>query len=203
MYHKNAEQGTRRSARIEEQRKKQDIKKAHEKSAKTLYKILHPSTEEQIEEILESQRVVQYYIDHERDSRSSLLFYIQQFHSNLAQLELDVRFLKTDLLEQLKQVRRTVHQFNLEGTGNALNFPSINQHLTALDKHSISHGDSFRQLNETLSGIRSEIRVLNQGVGHLAVRVGNLEQTYSKKRPVDLTESDTKKRSKVDKNLDE
>ena len=68
MYHKNAEQGTRRSARIEEQRKKQAIKKAHEKSAKTLYKILHPSTEEQIEEILKSQRVVQYYIDHERDS---------------------------------------------------------------------------------------------------------------------------------------
>ena len=203
MYRKNAEQGKRRSARIEEQRKKQAIKQAHERSAKTLYKILHPSTEEQIEKILESQRVVQYYIDHQRDSRASLFFYFQEFHRNLAQLELDVRFLKTDTLKQLKQVRRTVHKFNLEGTGNALNYPSINQHLTALDEHSISHRDSFRELNETLSGIRSEIGELNKGVGHLAVRVGDLEQTYSKKRLVDLTESDTKKRSKVDQNIEE
>ena len=84
-----------------------------------------------------------------------------------------------------------------------MNYPSVNQHLTALDKHSQRHQESLCRLNDTLSNITSKIADLTKEVGNLGYRVGCLEHSYSKKRVVDLTETDSKKRSKVEKSTEE
>ena len=119
----------------------------------------------------------------------------------MSQLEVDVRFLKTDTLQQLKQVTSTVNGFNLEGS--ALNYPSVKQHLTALNNHSQRHQESLSQLNGTLNNLTKNIAALTQEVGELGARVSSLKQSYLTKHSVDLTETDSKKRTKVNKNTEE
>ena len=65
LYHKNAKQATRHSSRIQNKRNKELTKEAEERSAKILYKTLHPSTETLVEEIWDSQKLVEYHIDSE------------------------------------------------------------------------------------------------------------------------------------------
>ena len=84
-----------------------------------------------------------------------------------------------------------------------MNYPSVNQHLTALDNHPQRHQESLCQLNDTLSNITSKIADLTKEVGNLGYRVGCLERSYSTKYVVDLTETDSKKRSKVEKSTEE
>ena len=175
LYHKNAKQATRRSAQIQNKRQKEPTKEAEEKSAKILYKILHPSTETLVEEIRDSQRLVEYHIDSERDDRSKVYYYLQEFKRNLSQVELDVRWLKKDMSEQ----------------------------SSAFDNHSQRNQESLCKLNRTLSNHTNKIAELTQEVGELGSRVTTLQRTYSIKRSVNLTETDSKKRLKVDKNTEE
>ena len=80
-----------------------------------------------------------------------------------------------------------------------MNYPSVNTHLTSLDNHSQRHQESLCQLNGTLSNLTSKIADLTPEVGELGTCVCSLERSYSTKRFVNLTETDSKKRAKVEK----
>ena len=77
------------------------------------------------------------------------------------------------------------------------------EHFTTLDSYSQRHQESLCQLNRSLSNITNKIAVLTQEVGELGSRVTSLQRSLLTKRSIDLTETDSKKRAKVEKNTEE